>query len=146
MGRRGEENTDIMEPKTETRAPRRRYEETFKGDCAALLEKGGKSLKAFAGEMGISHWNLRDWRRLYRTPVPPRSPEAVEAELAEAALGSHVPTDEGWLCVAGVLGLCSRRIVGLASAGHLETSLPEAALRQAIPGRKLPPGGLVPPQ
>ena len=28
-----------------------------------------------------NHWNLRDWRRLYRTPVPPRSPGQAEAEL-----------------------------------------------------------------
>jgi putative transposase len=39
-----------------------------------------------------------------------------------------------------VLDPCSRPIVGLASAGHLETSLPEAALRQAIRGRELPVG------
>lgn len=53
---------------------------------------------------------------------------------------TYVWTEEGWLYVAGVLDLCSRRIVGLASAGHLETSLPEAALRQAILGRELPAG------
>jgi transposase len=70
-----------MEAKTETREPRKRYEEAFKRDCVALLEKSGKGLKAFAAEMGITHWNLRDWRRLYRTPVPARSPEQAEAEL-----------------------------------------------------------------
>lgn len=53
---------------------------------------------------------------------------------------TYVWTEEGWLYIAGVLDLCSRRIVGLASAGHLETSLPEAALRQAVLGRELPPG------
>jgi putative transposase len=53
---------------------------------------------------------------------------------------TYVWTEEGWLYVAGVLDLCSRRIVGLASAGHLETSLPEAALRQAVLGRELPAG------
>ena len=49
-----------------------------------------------------------------------------------APLDSYVWTDEGWLYVAGVPDLCSRRIVGLAGAEHLETSLPEAALAQAI--------------
>ena len=53
---------------------------------------------------------------------------------------TYVWTDEGWLYVAGVLDLCSRRIIGLASAGHLETSLPEAALAQAIQTRELNPG------
>ena len=45
---------------------------------------------------------------------------------------TYVWTGEGWLYVAGVLDLCSRRILGLAGAEHLETSLPEAALAQAI--------------
>jgi transposase-like protein len=52
-----------MEPKTETRTLRERHEEAFKRDCVALLEKRGKRLRALAEEMGISHWNLRDWRR-----------------------------------------------------------------------------------
>ena len=61
--------------------PRKKYDEAFKRDCIELLEKSGKSLKAFAAEMGINHWNLRDWKRLYRTPAAPRSAEQVEAEL-----------------------------------------------------------------
>lgn len=55
---------------------------------------------------------------------------------------TYVWTDEGWLYVAGVLDLCSRRIVGLASARHMETSLPEAALAQAIQMRDITPGML----
>ena len=309
-----------MEAKTDTREPRKRYDEAFKRDCVALREKSGKGLKAFAAEMGINHWNLRDWRRLYRTPESPRSPEQAESELlrlrreneslraqrdvfkkclghpcrtaaeryarmkamehehaitelceafavsrsgyyrwrdatpgersredariTEVLCAAHrrsrdtygrprpvrglraqgmrhsqrriarlmraarlhgvqrgrfkpqcvtrerppfcaerilhgrrrgkpptattgasprptgwnkcrcprppiksgwptshyVWTEEGWLYVAGVLDLCSRRIVSPASAGHLETSLPEAALRQAVPGRELPAG------
>ena len=77
----GEKRTRTMETKIENREPRKRHELAFKRDCMALLEKSGKSLKAFAAEMGVSHWNLRDWRRLYRTPAPPRSAEATEAEL-----------------------------------------------------------------
>jgi transposase InsO family protein len=55
---------------------------------------------------------------------------------------TYVWTDEGWLYVAGVLDLCSRRIVGLASAAHMETSLPEAALAQAIQMRDIASGML----
>ena len=73
-----EPKTEDREPRTESREPRRRNEEAFKRDCVVLLEKSGKSLKAFAAEMGVSLWNLRDWRRLYRTPAPPRSAEAAE--------------------------------------------------------------------
>ena len=70
-----------METNTEIREPRKRYDETFRRDCVALLEKSGKTLKAFAAEMGINHWNLRDWKRLYRAPEPPRSAEQTATEL-----------------------------------------------------------------
>ena len=60
---------------------RKKYDEAFKRDCVMLLEKSGKDLKAFAVEMGVSHWNLRDWKRLYSTPPEPRSNEEMEAEL-----------------------------------------------------------------
>ncbi len=41
-----------METKIENREPRKRHELAFKRDCVALLAKSGKSLKAFAAEMG----------------------------------------------------------------------------------------------
>ena len=44
---------------------------------------------------------------------------------------TYVPTDEGWLYVAGVLDRWSRRVIGLAMAGHLRTELVSAALSQA---------------
>lgn len=51
---------------------------------------------------------------------------------------SYIPTAEGWLYVAGVLDRCSRRLLGLAMAARLDTSLPEAALRQALTRRGHP--------
>jgi putative transposase len=54
---------------------------------------------------------------------------------------TYVPTDEGWLYLAGVIDLCSRRIVGWAMADHMETSLVSDALKMAVarrnPGRGL---------
>jgi putative transposase len=44
---------------------------------------------------------------------------------------THVPTEEGWLYVAGVMDRWSRRVVGLAMAEHLRTQLVSDALRQA---------------
>lgn len=44
---------------------------------------------------------------------------------------TYVPTDEGWLYVAGVLDRWSRRVIGLSMAGHLRTELVSAALNQA---------------
>jgi transposase InsO family protein len=53
---------------------------------------------------------------------------------------THIPTAEGWLYVAGVLDRCSRRVLGLAMAARLDTSLPAAALRQALMRRGRPKG------
>ena len=55
---------------------------------------------------------------------------------------TYVPTDEGWLYLAGVLDLGSRRLVGWAMGESLETSLPMDALRMAL-GQRQPKGGLL---
>jgi transposase InsO family protein len=59
-----------------------------------------------------------------------------------AADVTYVPTGEGWLYVAGVLDLCTRRLVGWSMADHLETSLVADALRMAV-ARRAPGPGLV---
>lgn len=46
-----------------------------------------------------------------------------------------IPTDEGWLYLAGVLDLFSRKIVGWAMADHLRTDLVSEALQMAIQHR-----------
>jgi putative transposase len=55
---------------------------------------------------------------------------------------TYVPTAEGWLYVAGVMDLWSRRVVGLAMGDHLRTGLVVDALRQARIGRRPPEGCL----
>ena len=55
---------------------------------------------------------------------------------------TYVPTDEGWLYLAGVLDLGSRRVVGWAMGESLETSLPMDALRMAL-GQRRPSAGLL---
>lgn len=55
---------------------------------------------------------------------------------------TYIPTDEGWLYLAGVIDLCSRRIVGWSMADHMETTLVSDALKMAI-GRRSPGEGLL---
>ena len=54
-----------------------------------------------------------------------------------------MPTEEGWLYVAGVLDRCTRRCIGWAMDDTLATTLPLAALDMALTQRK-PSLGLVP--
>lgn len=51
---------------------------------------------------------------------------------------TYVHTDEGWLYVAAVLDLCSRRIVGWSMADHMRAELVGDALEMAM-ARRQPP-------
>jgi len=53
---------------------------------------------------------------------------------------TYVPTQEGWLYVATVLDLFSRKVVGLAMSQRLKTDLVLRATLQAIKHRKPTPG------
>ena len=55
---------------------------------------------------------------------------------------TYIPTGEGWLYLAGVLDLYSRRVVGWSMAEHMETSLVGDALRMAV-SRTRPQAGLM---
>lgn len=48
---------------------------------------------------------------------------------------TYVATDEGWLYVASVMDLCSRRIIGWSTADHLRAELAKEALMKAIRAR-----------
>lgn len=54
---------------------------------------------------------------------------------------TYIPTDEGWLYLASILDLFSRRIVGWATSDLIDATLVEKALRMALyqrqPGRGL---------
>ena len=53
---------------------------------------------------------------------------------------TYVPTDEGWLYLAVVLDLASRRVVGWAMRERVDAELALAALRTAIAARRPAPG------
>jgi len=55
---------------------------------------------------------------------------------------SYIETEEGWLYLASIMDLFSRRIVGWAMADNLETDLPKSALAMALCHR-CPPKGLI---
>ena len=65
----------------ETKTKRRSFEEAFKRDAVTLLLQGDQSIKQLATDLGVSHWNLRDWQKRYGPAVPMRSSEALEIEL-----------------------------------------------------------------
>jgi putative transposase len=55
---------------------------------------------------------------------------------------TYIPTDQGWLYLAGVIDLCSRRIVGWSMAEHMRVELVADALKMAV-ARRRPGDGLL---
>jgi len=53
---------------------------------------------------------------------------------------TYLATAEGWLYLAVIIDLCSRRIVGWATSESLERSICVDALREALQTRRPPPG------
>lgn len=73
---------------------------------------------------------------LATVPAPTKPNEVWVTDI------TYVPTAEGWLYVAGVLDLFSRRLIGWAMGSTLEAALPLAALLMAVQQRR-PPAGLL---
>jgi len=73
---------------------------------------------------------------LAAVPAPTKPNEVWVSDI------TYVATDEGWLYVAGVLDLFSRRVIGWAMGSTLETALPLAALLMAVRQRR-PAAGLL---
>jgi transposase InsO family protein len=123
---------------------------------AELLAQGKRcGRNRVARLMRLAHLRARAKRR-YRPPTTtqvdtalPVAPNRLARDFTASALNgkwlcdiTYVPTDEGWLYLAVVLDLFSRRIVGWHLDDTLETSLALNALCLAL-GRRQPPAGLL---
>jgi len=95
----------------------------------------------------------RGKRRFFRTtqvdPGAQYSPNLVERNFTAERPNSlwvgditYIPTIEGWLFLAVLLDVYSRRVVGWATATTLEAGVATEALLQAV-GRRKPKAGLV---
>lgn len=77
---------------------RRQYDEQFKRDAVALLESG-RGATQLSRELGISPWNLRDWKRLFGT-----------GGAKAAATPSHAPSPGGTVQQAAELADLRREL------------------------------------
>ena len=68
--------------------------------------------------------------------------ERSQTEGVWASDMTFVPTSEGWLYVAAVMNVKSRRIIGLSMSDRLTQELASSALRDAV-GRQSPSEGLI---
>ena len=68
---------------TKPKRSRRRYDEEFRRNAVALVESSGRPLKEIAAELGVTHWNLRDWTKKHgrNRPVPAATPAEMQREM-----------------------------------------------------------------
>jgi putative transposase len=95
---------------------------------------------------------MRGRRRKHTTrqnPLAVAAPELVERNFVAMAPNklwtadiTHLPTDEGFLYLAFILDVYSRKVIGWSMARHLRSELVAAALEMAI-GRRNPSAGLI---
>jgi putative transposase len=74
--------------------------------------------------------------RLKARAVPSRTDQVWVGDI------TYIATAQGWLYLAAIMDLCSRRIVGWATADHLKSPLVQQALKRALTQRR-PPAGLL---
>ena len=101
-----------------------------------------RRLMRAAGRHGLQRrrWVPRTTDSRHDHPIAPNRLAGIAAlqqrDQAWVTDITYVPTEEGWLYVAGVMDRWSRRVVGLAMADHLRTELVSAALQQAHTHRR----------
>lgn len=120
-----------------------------------LADKGMRvSTKRVARVMredGLAARRPRSVRTTDSTHAHPTAPNLLERRFDVNGVGvnqvwvsdiTYVPTDEGWLYLAVVLDLASRRVIGWDMRDTLDAAGALAALRMAIVQRR-PPAGLI---
>ncbi len=123
--------------------------------CQALQAEGYRvgrcRTRTWMRQAGVSVRRKRPWvpRTTDSRHALPVAPNLLNRQCAVAAPNrvwgsdlTYLPTQEGWLYLAIVVDLFSRKVVGWAVAATMETSLVEAALKMAM-GRRQPPPGLL---
>lgn len=121
----------------------------------AALKKAGHRVgrKRVARLMRAANITARRTRRFVRTTdskhANPIAPNVLEREFTADAPNkawvtdiTYIPTQEGWLYLAAILDLFSRRVVGWAMGATLETILVVSALKMALNQRQ-PPSALI---
>lgn len=113
---------------------------------------GRKRVARLMREGGIRGKTPRRWRKTtIPDPDAPARPDLIGRDFGPDPLGlnrrwcgdiSYIRTWEGWLYLATVIDIASRRVVGWATADHLRTDLVEEALRNAVATRR-PQAGVI---
>jgi putative transposase len=113
---------------------------------------GRKRIARLMRTAGLSGRTPRRWRTTtHADPAAPARPDLIRRDFTPNAAGldqrwcgdiTYIRTWQGWLYLATVIDIASRKVIGWATADHLRTDLAEQALRNAVTTRH-PPAGVI---
>jgi transposase InsO family protein len=113
---------------------------------------GRKRIARLMRAAGLRGRTPRRWRKTtIPDPAAPGRSDLIERDFTPNPFGldqrwcgdiTYIRTWQGWLYLATVIDIASRRVVGWATADHLRTDLVEQALRNAVTTRR-PPAGVI---
>ena len=75
-----------MNEEKKMKRKKRVYDEAFRREAVALLQSSDEPLAQIAAELGVSQWNLRDWRKQYGDSSGSRKPGKSGAAAAQSEL------------------------------------------------------------
>lgn len=107
---------------------------------------GRKRIARLMRAAGLRGRTPRRWRTTtIADPGAPTRPDLIGRDFSPNAFGldqrwcgdiTYIRTWQGWLYLATVIDIASRKVVGWATADHLRTELVEQALRNAVTTRR----------
>lgn len=107
---------------------------------------GRKRVARLMRAAGLRGRTPRRWRKTtIADPGAPARPDLIKRDFTANPFGAdarwcgditYIATWEGWLYLATVIDIATRRVVGWATADHLRTDLVETALRNAVATRR----------
>jgi transposase InsO family protein len=116
----------------------------------AGLRHGRKRVARLMRTAGLAGQSPRRWRTTtIADPNASRRPDLVNRDFSVGTAAvdtrwcgdiTYINTWQGWLYLATVIDLASRRVVGWAVGDHLKTDLIDAALTDALVRRRPTPG------
>ena len=110
------------------------------------LEVGLNRIKRLRRKHGIRCKQKRKTDSRHKMPVAPnllsQKFEVLKPNQVWVADITYIPTDEGWLYLAGIKDLCTKEIVGYALNERMTHDLVGRALFRAVVAKK-PPRGLI---
>jgi transposase InsO family protein len=111
---------------------------------------GRKRVARLMRTSGLQGRTAKRWKRTtIADPAAAARADLIRRDFTVNAAGlnrrwcgdiTYIPTTEGWLFLATVIDIASRRVVGYAMADHLRTELVSAALANALAVRDPAPG------